>query len=86
MLVRLSSYIKTPPPPRKWFCLASIFPGASEGKESACNAGGLGSVPGSGRPLEEGMATHSSVLVGRTPWTEEPGGLQTAGLQRAGHD
>ena len=36
--------------------------------------------------LEEGMATHSSVLSWRTPWTEEPGGLQSMGLQRVGHD
>ena len=36
--------------------------------------------------LEEGMATHSSLLAWRTPWTEEPGGLQSMGLQRVGHD
>ena len=37
-------------------------------------------------PLEKGMATHSSILAWRTPWTEEPGGLQSLGLQRVGHD
>ena len=37
-------------------------------------------------PLEEGMATHSSILAWRLPWTEEPGGLQSMGSQRAGHD
>ena len=36
--------------------------------------------------LEKGMATHSSILAWRIPWTEEPGGLQSVGLQRAGHD
>ena len=36
-------------------------------------------------PLEEGMATHSSVLAWRSPRTEEPGGLQSMGSQRAGH-
>ena len=36
--------------------------------------------------LEEGMATHSSILIWRIPWTEEPGGLQSIGLQRVGHD
>ena len=36
--------------------------------------------------LEEGMATHSSILAWRMPWTEEPGGLQSMGLQRVGHD
>ena len=35
--------------------------------------------------LEEGMATHSSILAWRIPWTEEPGGLQSIGLQRVGH-
>ena len=34
-----------------------------------------GSIPGSGNPLEKGMATHSSILAWRIPWTEEPGGL-----------
>ena len=37
-------------------------------------------------PLEEGMATHSGILAWKIPWTEEPGGLQSKGLQRAGHD
>ena len=36
-------------------------------------------------PLEEGMATHSSVLAWRIPWTEEPGELQSIGSQRVGH-
>ena len=34
-------------------------------------------------PLEEGMGTHSSILAWRIPWTEEPGGLQSMGLQKA---
>ena len=37
-------------------------------------------------PLEEGMATHSSTLAWRVPWTEEPGGLLSMGSQRVGHD
>jgi len=37
-------------------------------------------------PLEEGMATHSSILSWRVPWTEETGGLQFIGLQRVRHD
>ena len=37
-------------------------------------------------PLEKGMATHSSTLVWRIPWTEEPGGLQSVGSQRVGRD
>ena len=37
-------------------------------------------------PLEKQMATHSSILAGEFPWTEESGGLQSMGLQRVGHD
>ena len=53
---------------------------------SAGDIADVGSVPGWEDPLEEGMTTHSSVLAGRTPWTEEPGGLRSIGLQRVGHD
>ena len=60
--------------------------GGFDGKESACNAGDLGSIPGWEGLLEKGMATHSSILAWRILWTEEPGGLQSMGLQRAGHD
>ena len=102
------------------------FPDSSAGKESICNTGNPGSIPGSGRstgegtgyllqyswasfvaelvkdlpamqetwvqslgwedPLEKGKATHSSILAWRIPWTEEPGRLQSMGLQRVGHD
>ena len=41
---------------------------------------------GRGDPLEEGMATTPVFLPGESPWTEEPGGLQSIGSQRAGHD
>ena len=54
------------------------------GKESTCSAGDagdMGKIPGWEDPLEEGMATHSSILAWRIPWTEEPGGLQSIGLQ-----
>ena len=45
------------------------------------------SIPGSGKiPLEEGMATHSSIIAWGIPWTEEPGGLQSLGSHRVGHD
>ena len=56
------------------------------GKESACSAGDVDSVSGSGRSLEKEMATHSSILAWEMPWTEEPGGLQSMGLQRVRHD
>ena len=44
------------------------------------------SIPGSGRSLEEGMTTHSSILLWRIPRTEEPGRLWSIGLQRVRHD
>ena len=66
------------------------FPGGSDDKESACSAGDLGSIPGSGRsPGEEKYplgTSHSSILAWRIPWTEEPGRLQIMGLQRVVHD
>ena len=46
----------------------------------------MGSIPGSGNPLEKGMAIHSSILAWRIPWTEEPSRVQSMGSQRAGHD
>ena len=60
----------------------SSFPGGSDSKEYACKAGD----PGQEDPLEEGMATLSSILAQRTPWTEEPGGLWSTESQRVGHD
>ena len=55
------------------------FPGGAEVKASACNAGDLGSIPGLGRSLEKEIATHSSILAWKIPWTEEPGSLQSMG-------
>ena len=57
------------------------FPGGSDSKESACNAGELGSIPGLGSSPGGGMATPSSILAWRIPWTEAPGGLQSMGSQ-----
>ena len=53
------------------------FPGGSDSTESDCDSGDLISIPGLGRSLEKGMATHSSILAWRIPWTEEPGRLQS---------
>ena len=52
-------------------------------KESTCKAGVLDSIPGSipEDVLEKEMATYSSILVWRIPWTEEPGRLQSMGSQ-----
>ena len=54
-------------------------------KNPAANAEDTGSIPGSGRPLEKEMATHSSILPWEISWTEEPGGPQSMELQRIGH-
>ena len=62
------------------------FPGGSDGKDTACNMGDLGSILGWEDPLEKGMAAHSSILVWGIPWTEEPGRLQFMGSQRVRHD
>ena len=61
------------------------FPGSSVVKNPPANAGDTedwGLIPGSGRSLEEEMATHSSILAWEIPWTEEPGGLQSMGSQK----
>ena len=55
------------------------FPGGSDGKGSTCSAGDPASILGSGNALEEGMATHSSILAWRIPWTEKVGGLHSWG-------
>ena len=62
------------------------FSGDSDGKESACNAGDLGLIPGLEDPLEKGTATHSRVLARSISWTEEPGRLLCMGSQGVGHD
>ena len=46
----------------------------------------MGLIPGWEYLLEEGMATHSSILAWRIPWVEEPGGVQSVESQRVGHD
>ena len=55
--------------------LSSKYPGGSDGKESAYSVGDPGSILGSRRSLKKEMATHSSFLAWRIPWTEEPGRL-----------
>ena len=58
------------------------FSGGLNGKESACSAEDLGSIPGRGDPLEKGMAIHCSILAWRILWTEETCGLQPMGSQK----
>ena len=58
-------------------------------KSPPANAGDVrdaGLIPGSGRSPGEGNGNPLSILAWRIPWTEEPGGLQSVGLQRVGHD
>ena len=58
-------------------------------KNLPANAGiirDMGSIPGSGRYLREGMTIHSSILEWRLPWTEDPGGLQSIGSHRIRHN
>jgi len=50
------------------------------------NAGDASLIPGMGRSFREAMATHSSILSWKIPWTEEPGGLQSMGWQRVGQN
>ena len=62
------------------------FPGGSDGKEPACNGGDLGQSLGWEDPLEEGTATHFSILAWRIQWTEDAAEFPSKGSQRVGHD
>ena len=65
------------------------FPGGANVKKPPANAGDVGMCVqflGWEDPLEKGMATHSSILAWRIPWTEEPGRLQSVGSHRVRHD
>ena len=69
-------------------CLTSQlgFPSGSDGEESACNAGDLSSIPGSGRSPREGNGNPLQYSCLKIPWMEELGGLQSIGSQKVGHD
>ena len=66
------------------------FPGVSDGKKSACNVGDPdlipGFIPGWEDLLEKEMATHSSLLAWKDPWTEQPGRLQSMRSQKGGYN
>ena len=68
------------------FNLIMSFPGGSAVKNPPANEGEAGLIPGSGRSLEKGMATHFSILAWGITRTEKPGGLQSMGSQRVRHD
>ena len=62
------------------------FPGGSVAKNLIANVGDTrdaGSIPGREDSLEEEMTTHSSILIWKIPWTEQPGGLQSMGSQKS---
>ena len=70
------------------FILRTGFPDDSEVKNLPANAGDVEVIWSLDQddPLEEGMATHSSILAQEIPWIEEPGELQSMGSQKIGHD
>ena len=63
--------------------LLTGFPGGSDSKESACNAGEVQSLSQED-PLEREMATHFSIFAWRIPWTGKPGRLQSMGSAKTG--
>ena len=65
---------------------SQVAPVVKNPPASAGDTGDMGSIPGSGTSPGEVVAAHSSILVWRVPWTEEPGGLPSMGSQRVGHD
>ena len=71
---------------RASYTILQGFPGGSEFKASAAMRETWVQSLGREDLLEKEMATHSSVLAWRIPWMEEPGGLQSMGSQRVGHD
>ena len=62
------------------------FPGGSALEKPPADARDMSLIPGLGRSLEKEMATHSSILARKIPWTEEHGGPQPIGHNRDGHD
>ena len=71
---------------RASYTILQGFPGGSEVKASATMRETWVQSLGREDLLEKEMATHSSVLAWRIPWMEEPGGVQSMGSQRVGHD
>ena len=77
--------LRLPPSIYRELCCRD-FPGGSDGKASAYNAGDPGSIPGAGRSPGEGNGNPLQYLAWKIPGTEEPGGLQSVGSQRVRHD
>ena len=70
----------------KKLTLSKGFPGGSDDKESACNVGDLGSIPGWGRSSGGGNGNPLLYSCLENPWTGEPGGVQSMGSLRVRHD
>ena len=69
-------------------CLLDFLDG-TDSKESTCQCRDIkdmGLIPGFSRSLEKEMTIHSGILAWKIPWAQEPGSLQSKGLQRVGHD
>ena len=75
-----------PGPRQARFRSARRIPWGLSRREPACNAGGAGSIPGLGRHPGEGNGNLPQCSCREIPWTEEPGGLQSMGSQRGGHN
>ena len=76
------------PPPDDILCVPSLYTWASLGAQMVKNLPATGETQSLSweDPLEKEMATHSSILAWKIPWTEKPGGLQSTGSQRVRHD
>ena len=70
---------------KKWYIFMGL-PRRTVVKNLPVNAGDTRDLGPSSMDWEDGMATHSSTLAWRTPWTEEPDALQSTGSHRIGHD
>ena len=68
------------------YCDCLGFPDDTVVKNTPVSAGDTGLTPHHKDPLEEEMATHSSILAWKIPWTEDPGRLQSVGSQTVGHN
>ena len=66
-----------------WYLKILAFPGGSVVKNLPADAGDVDEIPGLGRSLAVGSGNQSSILAWKIPWTEEPGGLQSVGLQKS---
>ena len=84
-IIDLISLYKVPKTHGKHWIIVNYSVSGSDSKDSACNSGHLGLSPGSGRSPGEGKGYLLQYSCLENPWSEEPGRLQSMGLQRVGH-